>query len=151
MRLNIRGRDGRLLSTEWADGPKSYLGVSVAGFPNMFVVTGPGGPAALSNVVVSIEQNVEWIAQLLDYAKRCGFDYIDVDRGVQERWSTMVADLAADTLYAKAKSWYWGSNVAGKPRTFLAYLGGVGKYREICEAHAQSCYPGFIFARNRKT
>jgi cyclohexanone monooxygenase len=141
--IDIRGRGGLSLRDAWADGPRSYLGIAVAGFPNLFTITGPGSPSVLSNVVTSIEQHVDWIADCVrDLAQR-GSTRIEATPEAQEAWMEHVAEVAAFTLFPRAASWYVGANVPGKPQVFMPYVGGVGPYRERCAAIAAAGYEGF--------
>lgn len=141
--IDIRGRDGVSLADTWRDGPRSYLGIAVAGFPNMFTVTGPGSPSVFSNMVVSIEQHIDWIADYLHYLWAHGQDVTAASVAAQDDWVRHVAEVGEMTLYPQADSWYMGSNIAGKARTLLAYLGGVGAYRAICDDIKARGYPGF--------
>ena len=127
------GRDGLSLEDKWADGPKTYLGLTVAGFPNLFTITGPGSPSVLSNMVVSIEQHVDWICDCLDHLRSEGLDVIEPTETAEAGWVQHVNDFGDITLYPKANSWYMGANVPGKPRVFLPYVGGVDTYRTICD------------------
>lgn len=144
LEIDIRGRDGASLAEVWADGPRTYLGVATEGFPNLFMITGPQSPSVFSNVVVSIEQHVEWVADLLTYMGENGFERVDVDPAKQDEWVEHVAEVASGTLFPLANSWYMGSNIPGKARVLLPYLGGVGAYRERCEAIAEAGYEGFV-------
>lgn len=148
--INIRGVGGGSLREAWAAGPRTYLGVAVAGYPNMFTITGPGSPSVLSNVVVSIEQHVEWIADLITYAAGKGARRIEVDAAAQDEWTDRVTAAAADTLFMKGKSWYLGANIPGKPRVFMPFVGGVGPYRQICDDIAKAGYPGIRFEGPRE-
>ncbi len=141
--IDIRGRDGRRLTEAWAGGPRAYLGLCVAGFPNLFTVTGPGSPSVLSNMVVSIEQHVEWITDCIAALRDQGIDSIEATPEAQEAWMEHVAEVAELTLFPRAASWYVGANVPGKPRVFMPYVGGVGPYRARCAAVAASGYEGF--------
>lgn len=143
--VDIAGSDGSLLREAWAAGPRTYLGVAVTGFPNLFIVTGPGSPSVLSNVVVSIEQHVEWICQALEHVRDHGFTTMEVVPQAQESWTRHVNDLAEGTLYLKADSWFLGANIPGKPRQFMPYLGGVGTYRAECDRVTEAGYVGFRF------
>ncbi|WP_345383266.1 NAD(P)/FAD-dependent oxidoreductase [Pseudonocardia yuanmonensis] len=138
--VDIRGRDGVRLRDAWADGPRTYLGLGVAGFPNLFTVTGPGSPSVLSNMLVSIEQHVDWITDCL--AALAGRT-IEAEEQAQEQWTAHVAEVGAQTLMHRADSWYLGANVPGKPRVLLPYVGGVGTYRTICDGVAARGYEGF--------
>lgn len=143
--VNITGRDGLSLAAKWADGPRNYLGLAVAGFPNFFTITGPGSPSVLSNMVVSIEQHVDWIADCLDYMRREGLASIEATGTAEAGWVQHVSDFGDITLFPRAKSWYMGANVPGKPRVFLPYVGGVGTYRTICREVVEQDYLGFRF------
>ena len=144
LRVDIRGRGGRSLRDDWAAGPHTYLGVACHGYPNLFLITGPGSPSVLSNVVVSIEQHVEWISDHLEYLGKNDLNTSEAEFRAQEDWVTHVNEVADRTLMPKAASWYMGANVPGKPRVFMPYLGGVGKYREICDEIAADDYRGFV-------
>jgi cyclohexanone monooxygenase len=142
-KIDIRGRDGRTLKDEWAAGPATYLGIAVAGFPNLFLITGPGSPSVISNVVLSIEQHVEWIADCLAQMGRSGQKHIEATQEAQADWVRHVNDVADATLFPVANSWYVGANVPGKPRVFMPYVGGVKAYRDICDSVAAEGYRGF--------
>jgi cyclohexanone monooxygenase len=142
--IDIRGRAGMSLREKWAAGPRTYLGLSVAGFPNLFVVAGPGSPSVLSNVVVSIEQHVEWIAACLRHMRERSLTMVEAEPESESAWVDHVNALAGRTLYPLARSWYSGDNIAGKPRVFMPYVGGVKKYREHCEQVAAQGYQGFV-------
>jgi cyclohexanone monooxygenase len=145
-RIDVRGRDGETVAEHWADGPRTMLGVAVAGFPNLFTVTGPGSPSVLGNVVASIEQHVEWIVDCLRHAREVGAVSVEATRDAEEDWSRQAAEVAAHTLMARNASWYTGANIPGKTRQLLPYAGGVGRFREICDDVAARGYPGFHFA-----
>ncbi len=141
--VDIEGRDGTTLKGAWAEGPRTYLGLLARGFPNLFMITGPGSPSVLSNMVVSIEQHVDWIAECLASMREHGYTTIEPTEVAQEAWGTHVNDCADITLFPQAASWYMGANVPGKPRVFLPYLGGVGTYRETCDRAVSEGYLGF--------
>ena len=141
--VNIAGRDGVTLREKWADGPSTYLGLTTVGFPNFFTITGPGSPSVLSNMVVSIEQHVDWIADCLDYLRAAGMETIEPTDLAESGWNQHVDDCAAITLYPRANSWYMGANVPGKPRVFLPYIGGVDAYRAVCDEVVARGYLGF--------
>ena len=141
--IDIRGRGGEPLRQTWADGPRTYLGLMVAGFPNLFAITGPGSPSVLSNMLTSIEQHVEWIADCLAYLRARGFGTIEATAAAQEDWVAHVDAVADTTLYPRANSWYMGANIPGKPRLFMPYIGGVGAYRLKCDEVAARGYAGF--------
>jgi cyclohexanone monooxygenase len=146
LRVDIRGRGGRSLRADWADGPHTYLGLTAAGYPNLFFITGPGSPSVLSNVVVSIEQHVEWIGDHLEYLRKNDLTTTEATAESQEAWVRHVNEVAAATLMMKAASWYLGANVPGKPRVFMPYVGGVGTYRAICDEVAADGYRGFALS-----
>jgi cation diffusion facilitator CzcD-associated flavoprotein CzcO/acetyl esterase/lipase len=131
--VDITGRDGVTLSAKWADGPATYLGLTTVGFPNLFMLTGPGSPSVLSNMAVSIEQHVDWVADCIGRLLADGFDVIEPTPAAEEAWGRHAADCAALTLHPTADSWYMGANVPGKPRVMLPYIGGVDAYRAACD------------------
>ena len=143
LKMDIRGRGGRTLAEKWAAGPRTYLGVAIAGFPNLFTITGPGSPSVLSNMIVSIEQHVDWIADCLAHLRARGHAAIEATVEAEDAWVAHVNDVGHMTLYPRAQSWYMGANVPGKPRIFMPYIGGVGVYREKCDAVAAAGYAGF--------
>jgi cation diffusion facilitator CzcD-associated flavoprotein CzcO/acetyl esterase/lipase len=128
----IAGRGGKSLSDVWASGPETYLGLTVSGFPNLFMVTGPGSPAVLSNMVVSIEQHVDWVLERLIAMRETGFTTIEATETAQAGWTRHLADCSMVTLHRLANTWYTGANVPGKARGVMPYTGGVGPYRGIC-------------------
>jgi cyclohexanone monooxygenase len=144
LKVDIRGRGGRTLRAKWADGPRTYLGLAVAGFPNLFMITGPGSPSVLSNMIVSIEQHVDWIADCIAHLRARRVARIEPTADAEEAWVAHVNEVGHATLYPKAESWYMGANVPGKPRIFMPYIGGVGVYRQKCDAVAANGYEGFI-------
>ncbi len=131
--VDITGRAGVTLKDKWAHGPSTYLGLMTAGFPNLFTLTGPGSPSVLSNMMVSIEQHVDWVAECLARLGRQGLDMIEPTATAEAGWVTHVNDCANITLFPSANSWYMGANVPGKPRVFLPYVGGVDAYRQACD------------------
>jgi cyclohexanone monooxygenase len=141
--IDIRGRAGRRLRDDWADGPHTYLGLASAGFPNLFLITGPQSPSVFTNMVPSIEQHVDWIADCLDYLRAHRIARIEASPGAQADWVAHVAAVANATLMPQADSWYVGANVPGKPRVFTPYLGGLGPYRRRCDQVAAQGYAGF--------
>jgi cation diffusion facilitator CzcD-associated flavoprotein CzcO len=145
--VDITGAGGRSLREAWAHGPRTYLGIGIAGFPNLFTITGPTSPSVLSNMIVSIEQHVEWIADCIAHLRDERIAAIEPTAEAQEEWMRHAEEVGNATLYPTADSWYMGSNVPGKPRVFMAYIGGVGVYRERCEEVAANGYEGFALAR----
>jgi cyclohexanone monooxygenase len=142
-KIDICGRDRRTLNQKWAEGPKTYLGLMSAGFPNLFIITGPGSPSVLSNMIVSIEQHVDWITDCISYLRERGLDTMEAEQAAEENWVAHVNEVASTTLYPQANSWYMGANIPGKPRIFMPYIGGVGPYRQICNDVASKDYEGF--------
>ena len=142
-RIDIRGIGGVTLADSWKDGAHAYLGLMVAGFPNLFTVTGPQSPSVLSNMIVSIEQHVEWITQCLDHLNRTGLTRIEATVEAEQEWVDGARAIAEYTLHSASTSWYSGANVAGKARVVLPYLGGVGGFRAICTDVANDDYRGF--------
>ena len=143
-KIGISGRGGQTLNQKWVEGPKTYLGLMSAGFPNLFIITGPGSPSVLSNMIVSIEQHVDWIADCLRHMREQGLVTMEADSEAEDKWVAHVNEVASGTLYPQANSWYMGANIPGKPRIFMPYIGGVGVYRRICDEVAAKGYEGFL-------
>ena len=143
LRIDIRGAKGRPLAEAWEAGPRTYLGLQVAGFPNLFTITGPGSPSVLVNMPVAIEQHVDWIGDCLAYMQDKGLTRIEARPEAQEAWVEHVNEAAKGTLFYEAKSWYLGCNIPGKPEVFMPYVGGQPAYRKRCDAVAQAGYTGF--------
>lgn len=148
--IDIRGRDGMRLREKWAHGPRSYLGLMVAGFPNLFTITGPGSPSVAGNVVHHIEQHINWIADCIDYLEDHDVSSIEASPEAEETWVEHVAQTAQGTLFPKANSWFLGANIPGKPRVLLLYVGGAARYREICEDIVSRGYEGFLLEAKAK-
>jgi cation diffusion facilitator CzcD-associated flavoprotein CzcO len=148
LNIDFRTSSGLSLADKWQAGPLTYLGLMTSGFPNLFMITGPGSPSVLSNVVVSIEQHVEWISDCIAHLSKNSIAQIEATQDAENNWVQHVNDLASATLFLNANSWYLGANVPGKPRVFMPYVGGVGRYREECTAIAESGYKGFEFKVN---
>jgi cyclohexanone monooxygenase len=142
-RMGIVGRGGEKLADKWEAGPRTYLGLMTAGFPNMFMITGPGSPSVLSNMMVSIEQHVDWIADCLGHLTNRQLDCIEAALAAENAWVDHVNEVGHTTLYPSAASWYMGANIPGKPRVFMPYIGGVGAYRRKCDEIAAKGYEGF--------
>ena len=143
LNIDIRGVHGQSLRDKWIAGPRAYLGLASAGFPNLFMITGPGSPSVLSNMVISIEQHVDWIAQCLEFLASKQLNRIEPQRDSEDEWIAHVGELAGYTLFVKAASWYMGANIPGTPRVFMPYIGGVGTYRQKCAEIAAHGYTGF--------
>lgn len=134
------------LREKWAHGPRTYLGLMSAGFPNLFIMTGPQSPSVFSNMLTSIEYHVDWITNALEHLRDHGLTRMEADPGVEDNWVNTTNDLAALTLMPQANSWYLGANIPGKPRVFMPFVGGVGTYRQIGNGVAISNYHGFELA-----
>lgn len=143
LNIDIRGRGGQALSKKWADGPRTYLGLMTCGFPNMFIVTGAGSPSVLVNMVVAIEQHVEWICDCLEYLRSHGLATIEATKAAEDRWVEHVNEAANRTLFPLANSWFLGANIPGKPRVFMPYVAKIGVYRRECQDIADKGYEGF--------
>jgi cyclohexanone monooxygenase len=148
--VDIRGRDGLALREHWAEGPHSYLGLAVAGFPNLFTITGPGSPSVLSNMMTSIEQHADWVDACIGHLIDHDLAVIEATPEAEQEWDRHVQEEAYATLYPQAASWYMGANIPGKPRVFLPYIGGVGRYRDICDEVVADGYTGFAFESVRE-
>ena len=142
----ITGRQGVALRDAWAAGPRAYLGIAVSGFPNLFTITGPGSPSVLTNMIVSIEQHVDWVAACITSLRERDLHTIEATPDAESFWVDHVNEVASFTLYPTADSWYLGANVPGKPRVFMPYIGGVAYYREVCADVAADDYRGFALA-----
>jgi cyclohexanone monooxygenase len=142
-KIDIRGRKGQTLNQKWAEGPKTYLGLMSAGFPNLFIITGPGSPSVLSNMIVSIEQHVDWIADCIAWMRDRDLDSMEAKKEAEDNWVDHVNEVAQGTLYPQANSWYMGANIPGKPQIFMPYIGGVAIYRQTCNDVAAKGYEGF--------
>ncbi len=149
-KMDIRGRDGLPLKEKWSEGPKTYLGLQTAGFPNMFMITGPGSPSVLSNMPVSIEQHIDWIADLLQHMREHDIKSVEAEADAEKAWVVHVNEVAEPTMFMQANSWYLGANIPGKPRVFMPYAGGVGTYRKKCNEVADNGYEGFILGAGRR-
>ena len=145
-RIDIRGRGGRTLTEKWAHGPRTYLGVATEGFPNLFMITGPGSPSVLGNMPVSIEQHVDWVCACIDHLQAHGRSTIEPTQAAENSWGAHVKELADATLFTQTDSWYMGANIPGKPRVFLPYIGGFGTYRKLCAEVAEQGYEGFVIS-----
>ncbi len=149
LKANIRGREGLPLAQKWADGPVAYLGLQMAGFPNLFTVTGPGSPSVLCNMLVAIEQHVNWIGDCITHLRTTGQHTIEPLPESEHAWITHVNEVAEGTMFTAptCNSWYLGANVPGKPRIFMPYVGGFPRYRERCELEANNGYAWFRLGR----
>lgn len=146
LNIDIRGVGGLRLADAWKDGPRTLLGLQVAGFPNLFTITGPGSPSVLLNMPVAIEQHVDWIGELIDHMREHGMARVEAVEAAQDAWVEHVAEVSKDSLMGRANSWYVGANIPGKPRVVTPYAGGQPLYRERCEAIKNAGYEGFVFS-----
>jgi len=143
-KIDIRGRDGETLQEHWKHGPRTYLGLATAGFPNMFIIAGPGSPSVFSNMVTSIEQHVEWVAECLKYLWHHDLEQIEATKSAEDAWVKHVNEVGNQTLYPRSpNSWFFGANTPGKPVVFMPYVGGVGNYAKKIAEVATSDYTGF--------
>ena len=145
--IDIRVGNGPTLAEKWRDGPLTYLGLMVAGFPNMFTITGPGSPSVKTQMIVAIEQHMDWIGDCLLNLRARGLHRIEPTPEAERGWVRHVNDIADSTLYPLANSWYLGSNIPGKPRVFMPYVGGFSRYKKKCDAVAANDYEGFSLSR----
>lgn len=146
-KIDIVGRGGELLRDNWAHGPRTYLGLGVDGFPNLFVISGPGAPAVLANMVLHAEAHVNWIADAIAYLDDHGYAAMEPTRDAVDGWGVELARRADASLFTKANSWYMGANVPGKPRGFMLFVGGFAAYNDICAEIADAGYKGFEFVK----
>ncbi|MDO8773488.1 MAG: NAD(P)/FAD-dependent oxidoreductase [Burkholderiaceae bacterium] len=144
LKMDVRGRGGLSLRDKWADGPRTYLGLMTGGFPNLFIITGAGSPSVLVNMIVGIEQHVEWIGDCLCYLRQHGIGTIEASKDAEDRWVEHVNAAANKTLFPTANSWFLGANIPGKPRVFMPYVAKIGVYRKECQEIAEKGYEGFL-------
>ena len=145
LNIDIRGRKQQTLAQKWSAGPRTYLGLQTAEFPNLFMISGPGSPSVLTNMIVSIEQHVNWVTELIRHMRAQSFQLVEAEQSAEDKWVNHVNDIASATLYPSCNSWYLGANVPGKPRVFMPYL-GFPAYVEQCTQVAAQGYLGFRFA-----
>jgi len=143
LKLQITGKDGLLLGDVWSSGPQTYLGVAVAGFPNLFMIDGAQSPSIIVNAPPAIEQHVEWVGDCIEHMRRNGYTLIEATEQAQHDWVAHVDEVASYTLMTKADSWAMGANIPGKPRVYSFYLAGLDVYRNRCAAVAAGAYEGF--------
>ncbi len=147
LRVDIRGRGGLQLKDKWHAGPRTYLGLSIHGFPNLFTISGPGSPSVLTNMIVSIEQHVDWVCSCIEYMQSRALTSIEAKNDAENAWVDHVNAIAGETLYPSCNSWYLGANVPGKPRVFMPYVGGLPMYTEKCEQVSRDGYAGFSLTK----
>ena len=145
-KIDILGIDGQSLKDKWSGGPRTYLGLCSAGFPNLFTISGPGSPSVFTNMVTSIEQHVEYIGDIITYMDEHQLTTIDANKAAEDQWVEHVNEVAGETLLNSCSSWYLGANVPGKKRVFMPYIGGFPPYVEKCDEVAANGYEGFILA-----
>jgi cation diffusion facilitator CzcD-associated flavoprotein CzcO len=143
LRIDIRGAGGLRLADKWKEGPRSYLGLGIAGFPNLFTITGPGSPSVLMNMPVAIEQHVDWISDCIEFMADKGVSRIEPKEDAEDAWVEHVAEVSKETLMHEANSWYLGANIPGKTRVVMPYTGGQLMYRAACDAVVEKGYEGF--------
>jgi len=143
LKIDIRGRDGLTLKEKWAEGPKGYLGLGISGFPNLFMITGPGSPSVLTNMMQSIEQHVDWIVACLEHLRTHNISAIEATQSAEDDWVAHNDAVADDHMRNSCSSWYVGGNIEGKPRVFMPYVGGFPLYVEKCNEVATQNYLGF--------
>jgi cation diffusion facilitator CzcD-associated flavoprotein CzcO len=147
-KIDIVGRGGARLHDDWADGPRTYLGLGVDGFPNLFLISGPGAPAVLANMVLHAEAHVNWIADAIAYLDDHGYTAMEATPDAVDGWGAELSRRAESSLFTKANSWYLGANVPGKPRVFMLFLGGFAAYNDICAEVADAGYKGFDLVKS---
>lgn len=146
-------REGRVAGDDEQEGipgevgPRTYLGLQIAGFPNLFTITGPGSPSVLTNMPVAIEQHVEWVSNCIEYLGKHGLSRIEATEEAQHDWVQHVWEVANEMLFPLANSWYMGANIPGKPKVFLPYVGGMGQYRDRCNEVVSNEYAGFALQK----
>ncbi len=147
LKIDITGRDGMPLKEKWAAGPRTYLGLQTYGFPNLFTISGPGSPSVLTNMIVSIEQHVNWITRCILHMRMNEMNYIEPVLSAEDAWVKHTNEVSEMTLYPSCNSWYLGANVPGKPRVFMPYVAGLPAYTEKCEEVVERGYEGFVMQR----
>ena len=148
--IDIHTDAGLSIQAKWEGGPRTYLGIMIAGFPNLFMITGPQSPGVKSQMILACEQHVDWIADCLQYLHGRGLTRIEAEQDAEDSWVQHNNEVADRTLYPLANSWYVGANIPGKPRVFMPYVGGVTAYKKKCDEVAAKGYEGFRFAAGRE-
>ena len=149
-KIRITGRDGRTLAEKWLMGPRAYLGIASEGFPNLFMITGPGSPSVLSSMIQAIEQHVDWLADCLGHMRDIGATSIEPTAADEDAWVGHVSDASAGSLRSTCNSWYLGANIPGRPRVFMPYIGGFPVYIEKCNEVMNAGFSGFVLEGGRK-
>ena len=149
LEIDLRGANNIKLKDKWADGPRSNLGLMMAGFPNMFLITGPQSPSVKAQMILACEQHVDWIVDCLSHMKSKNLARIEASQSAEDGWVTHNNEVADGTLYPLANSWYMGANIPGKPRIFMPYVGGFDRYKRTCDDIAAKSYEGFTLTPAR--
>ena len=144
LHIDIKGKNNCTLKEKWKNGPKTYLGISSQNFPNMFMVSGPGSPSVLTNMIVSIEQHVDWIFECINYLDKNNINSIEPSKKAENAWAIHNQDVAKDHVRASCNSWYIGANIEGKTKIFMPYVGGFPEYVKKCNEVSKNHYEGFI-------
>lgn len=144
LNMDIRGTGGQTLAEKWSAGPRTYLGLQTHGFPNLFMISGPGSPSVLTNMLVSIQQHVNWVTSCINHMRLNEMNYVEADLDAEDAWVQFNNELAEPTVFPKCNSWYLGANVPGKPRVFMPFVGGFPLYVEKCEEVVEKGYEGFL-------
>lgn len=145
--IDLRGARGAVLADDWAHGPETYLGLGVAGFPNLITLNGPGSPSVLANMSTHTEQQVDWGMELIEFCRANGIDQAEPRKDAAEKWTEHLGEVAEGTLFTRAASWYMGANIEGKTRTFMPYIGGFGNYRRLCDEARDNGFEGYVLTR----
>ncbi|TNM44098.1 NAD(P)/FAD-dependent oxidoreductase [Nocardioides albidus] len=145
--IDLHGARGAVLAEEWEHGPQTYLGLGIAGFPNLITLNGPGSPSVLANMATHTEQQVDWGMSLIEFCREHGIDQAEPREDAAEKWTEHLGEVAAGTLFTKAASWYMGANIEGKTRTFMPYIGGFGNYRRKCDEARDSGFEGYVLSK----
>jgi len=145
--IDIRVEDGPSLKEAWSAGPRTYLGLMIAGFPNLFMIMGPGSPSVKAQMILGAEQHTDWIAECLQHLRSRELSRVEATAKAEEDWVIHVKEVADSTLYPLANSWYLGANIPGKPQVFMPYVGGFGPYKKKCDEVVANGYEGFLLRR----
>jgi cyclohexanone monooxygenase len=148
-KITITGRQGRTLAEKWQAGPRAYLGIASEGFPNLFMITGPGSPSVLASMIQAIEQHVDWLADCLGHMRDIGATTIEPKLADEDAWVAHVNDVSTVSLRSTCSSWYVGTNIPGRPRVFMPYIGGFPIYVQKCNAVMNSGFDGFVLEGSR--
>lgn len=148
--IDLRGARGSVLADAWRDGPETYLGLGIAGFPNLITLNGPGSPSVLANMATHTEQQVDWAMDLIRFCGEHGFDQAEPRADAAEKWTEHLGEVAEGTLFTRAASWYMGANIEGKKRVFMPYIGGFGNYRRACDEVRDTGFEGYVLTRTAR-